>query len=101
MKKLKSTTASTATAMPAAVVISASEMPLATTANPPAPAPAIERNDLRMPHTVPKRPTNGSVAPMVASIHIGPRISWTTSRRARSMASAMRSGRVMRSSAAR
>jgi len=45
--------------MPPAVVISASEIAGATTANPLWPVMPICRNDPRMPTTVPKSPTNG------------------------------------------
>ncbi len=76
-------------------------MPLATTAKPPVPAWAIWWKLFKMPKTVPKRPMNGMVAPSVARIQSGPRRAWTTSRRARSMASGMRSGLAMRSRAAR
>ncbi len=87
--------------MPPAVVISASEMPLATTAKPPVPAAAMLRKEWRIPQTVPKSPTKGMVAPRVPRIQSGARSACTTSRRARSTASGMRSGRVARSSAAR
>src|SRR5947199_10811109 len=54
-----------ATNRPNAVVTSASEIPADTDAMPP-PEVAILEKALMMPTTVPKRPTNGAVAPMVA-----------------------------------
>src|SRR6266511_4336436 len=50
-----------------AVVTSASEMPPATTVRPEAWDPDISRKALMMPMTVPNRPTNGAVEPIVAS----------------------------------
>ena len=59
--------------MPAAVATSASEMPVITAAVPPVPPASTSRprslKDRMMPATVPNRPTNGVVAPMVARIH--------------------------------
>src|SRR6266508_1667835 len=78
--------------MPPAVVTSASEIPAATTANPPWPLSAICRNACMMPTTVPKRPTNGAVAPTVPRIHRFRRSLRLSCWRSRSTAAAIRSG---------
>ena len=52
---------------PMAVASSASAMPGATTASEVFFDAAMERNDVIMPQTVPKRPTNGPADAMVAS----------------------------------
>ena len=49
------------------MVISASPTPPATASMPPPPVAAMPMNELVMPIVVPRRPTNGAVAPMVAS----------------------------------
>jgi hypothetical protein len=46
----------------------ASEIPAATTANPPEPVRAICRKDLMMPTTVPRSPMKGDMLPMVPRI---------------------------------
>ena len=66
MKMLKSHTAGIATKRPSAVVMSASAIPVDTAAIPPEPVMAMPRNALMMPMTVPKRPMNGAVVPIVA-----------------------------------
>ena len=59
-------TAGMAAASPAAVAISASEMPGATTARFAEPCVPMLWNDVMMPHTVPKRPMNGAELAVVA-----------------------------------
>jgi len=51
---------------PIAVAISASDMPGATTARLADPFAPMPLNEFIMPHTVPKRPINGVVLPVVA-----------------------------------
>ncbi len=63
---LKSQTAGIATKRPSAVVTSASAIPVDTAAMPPEPVRAMPLNALMMPMTVPKRPMNGAVVPIVA-----------------------------------
>src|ERR1700681_1286671 len=58
-------TAMTATNRPAAVVISASETPAATTAGVELPLRAMSSKARMMPSTVPNRPTNGAMTAMV------------------------------------
>src|SRR6185312_2992386 len=58
-----------ATIRPAAVATSAAAIPCDTTLNPPVPATDMDWNALRMPTTVPKRPTNGAEEPTVPSAH--------------------------------
>ena len=55
----------TPTSNPAPVAMSASEMPAATTANPPEPVAAMFSNARTIPMTVPSRPMNGARLPMV------------------------------------
>jgi hypothetical protein len=57
---------------PSAVATRASAMPPETAAIPPDPVAAIPRKALMIPTTVPKRPMNGAVEPIVAS-HPSPR----------------------------
>src|SRR5688572_21905283 len=59
-------TAGMAAARPAAVAISASAIPGATTARLVEPAALISRNELMIPHTVPNSPTNGAMLAVVA-----------------------------------
>ena len=66
VKWLKATTAGIATKMPSAVETSASAMPPETAAIPPDPVAAMLWNALMIPTTVPKRPMNGAVEPIVA-----------------------------------
>ena len=66
MKMLNIQTAGMATKRPRAVVTSASAMPAETAAMPPEPVSAMPRKALMMPMTVPKRPMNGAVVPIVA-----------------------------------
>ena len=73
LNRLNTTTATTATKMPRAVAISASEMWPETTPMP-ASWPLVSarcrsRKASMMPTTVPNRPTNGAVAPIVPGIH--------------------------------
>ena len=56
-----------ATTRPSAVSTSASEIPAETAPRPPEPVAAMPWNAVMMPTTVPSSPTNGAVAPMVAS----------------------------------
>ena len=63
--RLEAQTAGMATRRPPAVVRSASAIPAETEAIPP-PDLAMPSNARMMPMTVPNRPTNGAVAPMVA-----------------------------------
>ena len=49
------------------MVISASPTPPATASSPPPPVVAMPMKELVMPMVVPRSPTNGAVAPMVAS----------------------------------
>ena len=86
------TTASMATAMPPAVVMSASEIPAATTVKPPCPVCAICRKACMMPTTVPKRPMKGAVAPTVPRIQRLRRSLRLTCCRSRSTAASIRSG---------
>ena len=69
------TTAGMAAARPMAVASSASAMPGATTARLVVCAFEMPMKLFMMPHTVPNRPTNGAVAPMVASRPV-PRPAW-------------------------
>src|SRR5512133_1598645 len=78
--------------MPPAVVMSASEIPAATTANPPCPVFDISPKADMIPSTVPKSPTNGAVAPTVARIQSARRSRHASSWRARSTAAAARPG---------
>ncbi len=80
------TIASMATMMPAAVVTSASAMPGPTTSMPAWWVAPISLNARKMPHTVPNRPTNGAVAPMVAKSHSCPLSVSATRCRSRSTA---------------
>src|SRR5437879_13603969 len=63
---LKATTAGIATKIPRAVETRASAMPPETTDIPPDPVAAMLRKALIIPTTVPNRPTNGTVEPIVA-----------------------------------
>ena len=56
-----------ATVRPAAVVISASEMPPASTAGLPTPSVVIAVNERIMPDTVPSKPSSGEIAAIVPS----------------------------------
>ena len=86
VKMLKSHTAGMATKRPRAVVTSASAMPVETAAIPPDPVMAIPRNALIIPMTVPKRPMNGAVVPMVARPERPFRMSAVVIRASRSIA---------------
>ncbi len=66
-KKLNAHTAGMATRRPNAVVMSASATPAEMAPMPPAPLAAMPTNALTIPIVVPSRPTNGAVAPTVAS----------------------------------
>src|SRR5437870_6343106 len=66
VKWLKATTAGIATKIPRAVETRASAMPPETTDIPPDPVAAMLRKALIIPTTVPNRPTNGTVEPIVA-----------------------------------
>ena len=66
LKWLNATTAGIAAAKPAAVAISASEIPGATTARLADPLIPIPLNDSIIPQTVPKSPIKGAVLPVVA-----------------------------------
>jgi hypothetical protein len=72
--------------MPPAVATSASDTPLATTGKPMPPAAAMSRNARMMPMTVPSRPTNGAIAPIVPSAHRRRRIHRPSRWRSRSAA---------------
>ena len=61
-------TATIATPRPNAVATKASDMPAATTANPPVPAIAILSKDLMIPTTVPSRPMKGALLATVPRI---------------------------------
>ena len=69
--------------MPAAVTTSAADRGSATIENVTSWTPLNFFIALIMPTTVPNRPTNGAVAPIVASIHCRVRSSWTTRWRSR------------------
>ncbi len=56
-----------ATVKPAAVVISASEIPPASTLGLPTPLAVIAAKTLTMPITVPSKPSNGEIAAIVPS----------------------------------
>src|SRR3954469_1795436 len=66
VNQLYAQTAGTATNRPKAVVTSASEIPPATADKPAVFSDDIPRKALMIPTVVPKRPTNGAVAPIVA-----------------------------------
>ena len=79
-------TAGMATSRPKAVVTSASAMPAETEPRPPEPVAAMAWKAVMMPATVPSRPTNGAVEPMVASEPRPRRMSVTVRSVLRSMA---------------
>ena len=66
--QLNEKTAGIATRRPMAVVTSASEIPPDTALRPPEPEAAIDWNEVTMPMTVLRRPTNGAVEEIVATM---------------------------------
>src|SRR6185437_5213565 len=76
VKWLNPATAGIATKIPRAVVTRASAIPPETTDMPPDPVAAMFRKALMIPATVPKRPTNGAVEPIVAR-NPRPCFNWT------------------------
>src|SRR6266404_6950731 len=84
-------TAGIAATRPSAVASSASAMPGATTARLVVWASEMPMNEFMMPQTVPNRPTNGAVAPMVASTPVPRAICRDIAASTRSSRSATRS----------